>query len=208
MNEHFVAESSARISTITLICICSASTILQVSSAHGRKEAGAPSSNPSSVRDAQRDFDWDIGAWKMHMKRLAHRLAGSTTWVECDGTDTVRKIWDGRANLGEVEADCPAGHIELLTLRLYNPETRQWSLNITDSGSGVLSPPAVGEFKDGHGEFYEQEPINGKPILVRFTIDDITAKSARFEQAFSADWGKTWEVNLIVTETLMKEAAK
>jgi hypothetical protein len=107
-----------------------------------------------------------------------------------------------------VEADGPAGHIELLTLRLYNPDTHQWSLNITGSGSGVLSPPAVGEFKDGHAEFYEQEPIYGKPTIVRFTISDITARSARFEQAFSADWGKTWELNLIVTETLMKDAPK
>lgn len=142
------------------------------------------------------------------MKRLVGRLKGSTTWVECHGTDTVRKVWDGRANLGEVQADCPSGHIELLTLRLYNPETHQWSLNITDSGTGVLPPPAVGGFKNGHAEFYDQEPFNGKPILVRFTIDDITPTSARFEQAFSPDWGKTWEVNLIVTETLMKDALR
>jgi hypothetical protein len=182
--------------------------ILQVPLAHAQQTASASSASPPIVRDAQHDFDWDIGTWKMHMKRLVGRLKGSTTWVDCDGTDTVRKVWDGRANLGEVETDCPSGHIELLTLRLYNPETHQWSLNITDSGSGVLSPPAVGEFRGGHAEFYDQEAFNGKPVLVRFTIDDITATSARFEQAFSADWGKTWEVNLIVTETLMKEASK
>ena len=182
--------------------------ILQAPLTHSEQAAEVLTANAPTVRDAQRDFDWDIGVWKMHMKRLVGRLKGSTTWVECDGTDTVRKVWDGRANLGEVEADCPSGHLELLTLRLYIPETHQWSMNITDSGGGVLSPPAIGEFKGGHAEFYEQEPINGKPILVRFTIDDITATTARFEQAFSADWGKTWEVNLVVTETLMKDVPK
>jgi hypothetical protein len=156
-------------------------------------------------RDGQHDFDWDIGGWKLHMRRLLHPLTGSTTWVEYDGTDVVRKVWDGRANLGEVEADGPSGHLEILTLRLYNPKAHQWSLNITSSASGVLSPPATGEFKDGHAEFYDQETYNGSTILVRFGISDITPKSARFDQAFSADGGKTWEVNLIVTETLMKD---
>jgi hypothetical protein len=118
----------------------------------------------------------------------------------------VRRVWDGRANLGEVELDGPAGHIELLTLRLYNPQAHQWSINIANSAAGTLSPPAVGEFKDGRGEFIDQETYNGGTILVRFGISDITPNSARFDQAFSADGGKTWEVNLIVTETLVKAA--
>jgi hypothetical protein len=160
---------------------------------------------PARERDGQHDFDWDIGGWNLHMRRLLHPLTGSTTWVEYDGTDVVRKVWDGRANLGEVEADGPSGHLEILTLRLYNPKAHQWSLNITSSASGVLSLPATGEFKDGHAEFYDQETYNGRAILVRFGISGITPKSARFEQAFSADGGKTWEVNLIVTETLMKD---
>jgi len=105
-----------------------------------------------------------------------------------------------------VELDGPAGHIELLTLRLYNPQAHQWSINIANSAAGTLSPPAVGEFKDGRGEFIDQETYNGGTILVRFGISDITPNSARFDQAFSADGGKTWEVNLIVTETLVKAA--
>lgn len=161
-----------------------------------------------TVRDGQHDFDWDIGTWKAHMRRLLHPLTGSTTWVEYDGTDVVRKVWDGRANLGEVELDGPAGHIELLTLRLYNPQAHQWGINIASSLAGTLSPPAVGEFKDGHGEFIDQETLNGRTILVRFGISDITPNSARFDQAFSADGGKTWEVNLIVTETLVKDAGE
>ena len=161
-------------------------------------------------RDGQHDFDWDIGAWKAHMRRLLHPLTGSTTWVEYNGTDVVRKVWDGRANLGEVELDGPAGHLELLTLRLYNPQTHQWSINIASSAAGTMSPPAIGEFKNGHGEFFDTEPSgpNGRAILVRLGISDITPNSASFDQAFSADGGKTWEVNLMVTETLVKDADK
>jgi hypothetical protein len=156
-------------------------------------------------RDGQHDFDWDIGRWKVHMRRLLQPLSGSTTWAEYDGTDVVRKVWDGRANLGEVELAGPLGHLELLTLRLYNPESHQWSMNISNSTTGTLSPPAVGGFEGGHGEFYDQEAYNGKTILVRFEVSVITATSCRFEQAFSVDGGKTWEVNLIVTETLEQD---
>jgi hypothetical protein len=184
-----------------LVCaLYSAQVSAQTNSGSGQ----TGSQEIAKERDGQHDFDWDIGTWKLHMRRLLHPLTGSTTWVEYDGTDVVRKVWDGRANLGEVEADGSAGHLEILTLRLYNPQAHQWSINIANSTGGTLSPPAVGEFKNGRGEFYDQETYNGKIILVRFGVSDITANSCRFDQAFSVDGGKTWEVNLIVTETLVK----
>jgi hypothetical protein len=155
-------------------------------------------------RDGQHDFDWDIGTWKMHARRLLHPLTGSTQWAEYAGTDVVRKVWDGKANLGEVEADGPTGHLEILTLRLYNPDSHQWSMNITSSAAGALGPPTVGEFKDGQADFVDQEVWHGKLILLRFHISNITSSTARFEQAFSADAGKTWETNWIVDETLVK----
>jgi hypothetical protein len=130
-------------------------------------------------------------------------LAGSSTWLEYDGTSVVRKIWDGRSNLVELEVDGPAGHIEGLSLRLYNPEARQWSLNFANSATGTLSVPTIGEFKNGRGEFYDQEPFDGRTILVRNVWSDITATSCRFEQAFSDDGGKTWEVNWIALDTRM-----
>ena len=153
--------------------------------------------------DGQHDFDWDIGTWTTYQKRLLHPLSESTTWVEYRGTDVVRKIWDG-ANLGEIRATGPAGNLELFTLRLYNPETHEWSIYFTNSTTGVLSSPVVGAFKNGHGEFYDQETYNGKTILLRFSVAEITSNSCRFEQAFSADGGRTWETNFIVTETLVK----
>ena len=129
-------------------------------------------------------------------------ISGSTTWAEYDGVSLVRKIWNGRANMVELDVKGPAGHIEALSLRLYNPDTRQWSLNFASSAVGALSLPAtVGEFKDGRGEFIDQEPLKGRMILVRFIVSDITADSCHFEQAYSDDQGKTWEVNWIATDT-------
>lgn len=152
-------------------------------------------------RDGQRDFDFEIGTWKTHVSRLLHPLTGSTTWAEYEGTTVVRKVWNGRANLVELEVDGPKGHIEGLSLRLYNPDSRQWSLNFSNSGGGTLSQPTIGEFKNGRGEFFDQETLNGRAILVRFVISDITPESCHFEQAFSNDGGKTWEVNWIATDT-------
>jgi hypothetical protein len=155
-------------------------------------------------RDGQHDFDFEIGTWKTRLSRRLRPLTGSTTWVEYEGTTVVRKVWNGRANLVELEAGGTAGHIEGLSLRLYNPESRQWSLNFSNSAGGTLSPPVTGEFKNGHGEFFGQETLNGRAIYVRFVISEITENSCRFEQAFSDDGGKTWEVNWIATDTRVK----
>jgi hypothetical protein len=154
-------------------------------------------------RDGQHDFDFEIGTWKTHLRRLLHPLTGSTTWVEYEGTTVVRKVWNGRANLVELEAKGPAGHFEGLSLRLYNTETRQWSLNFSNINSGTMSLPTIGEFKNGRGEFFSQESFNGRSILVRNVFLDITPNSYRFEQAFSDDGGKTWEINWIATDTRM-----
>jgi hypothetical protein len=156
-------------------------------------------------RDGQHDFDFEIGAWKTHLARLLRPLTGSTTWVEYEGTSVVRKVWNGSANLVELDVDGPAGRLEALSLRLYNPESRQWNLNFANSKGGALSPPAVGEFRDGRGEFFSQETFNGRAILVRFIISNITPNSCRFEQAFSDDGGKSWEVNWIATDTRVKD---
>ena len=155
--------------------------------------------------DGQHDFDFDIGTWKTHLRRLKNPLTGSTTWVEYKGTTVVRKVWNGRANLVELDVEGPAGRIEGLSLRLYNPQSRQWSLNFANSASGTMSPPTIGGFKNGRGEFFNQETYNGRAIFVRFVISDVTPNSCRFEQAFSDDGGKTWEVNWIATDTRVKE---
>jgi hypothetical protein len=168
--------------------------------------ADADGASPS-LRDGRHDFDFEIGVWNTHLKRRLHPLTGSDSWSEYEGTSTVRKVWNGISNLLELEVDGPQGHIEALSLRLYNPESHQWSLNFANSAGGSLGTPTVGEFRNGRGEFYDQETFNGRAILVRFVISDITAMSCHFEQAFSDDGGQTWEVNWIATDTFMTPAA-
>ena len=155
----------------------------------------------ATVRSSPRDFDFEFGSWTTRLRRLRHPLTGSNEWVEYQGTTVVRKVWDGRANLVELEADGPAGHLEALSLRLYDPERRQWSLNFANSRSGTMSPPSVGGFHNGRGEFLSHETLDGRPILVRFVIEPVTRDSIRFEQAYSADSGRSWEVNWIAHDT-------
>jgi hypothetical protein len=156
-------------------------------------------------RDGQHDFDFEIGNWKTSLRRLQHPLTGSTAWVDYQGLTVVRKVWNGRGNLLELEADGPGGHFEGMSLRLYNPQSHQWSLNFANSNAGTLSQPTIGGFQDGRGEFFDQETLNGRAILVRFVVSDITPNSCRFEQAFSDDGGKTWEVNWIATDIRVKD---
>jgi hypothetical protein len=169
------------------------------------RDAGGQQSLAPTARDGSHDFDFEIGTWKTHLKRLQHPLNGSTVWVEYNGTSMVRKIWDGRANMVELEVDGPGGHVEALSLRLYNPQSHQWSLHFANVNGGTLGVPTVGEFKNGRGEFYDQEELNGRTILVRNVWMDITANSCHFEQAFSDDGGKTWEVNWIAQDTRVQK---
>jgi hypothetical protein len=152
---------------------------------------------PPGMHDGRHDFDFGLGVFATHIKRLTHPLTGSTTWTEWNGTVTTRKVWAGRANLEELEVDGPAAHLEGLTLRLYNPTARQWNLYWASSSDGTLGHPLTGEFKDGRGEFYDQELYNGKAILVKNVYSAITADSYHFEQAFSADGGRSWEPNWV-----------
>jgi hypothetical protein len=152
-------------------------------------------------RDGEHDFDSHIGTWKTHLSRLQKPLTGSKTWVEYEGTTVVRKVWDGRANLVELTAEGAAGRIEALSLRLYNPASKQWSLNFSNVRSGTMAIPMVGEFKNGRGEFYSSETLNERAILVRFVITKIKEDTLRFEQSFSDDGGKTWELNWVAVDT-------
>ena len=175
-----------------------------------QQNAAAPSAKVQQApqqRDGQHDFDFEIGTWHTQLSRLVNPLSGSTTWAKYEGTTVVRKVWGGLANLVELEAEGPAGRFQGLNLRLYNPQSRQWSLNFANVSGGTMTPPTIGEFKNGRGEFYSQETLNGRAILVRFVISDITPDSCHFEQAFSDDGGKTWEVNWIAVDKRVKSAA-
>jgi hypothetical protein len=173
----------------------------QVAPAPAPAATHTPVPAPAQLRDGAHDFDFEIGTWKTHLERLLHPLSGSDEWAEYDGITTVRKVWDGRANLVELVADGPAGHFEGLNLRLYNPQSRQWSLNFASSRGGTLPTPTIGGFVDGVGTFHDQEDFNGRAVFVRFLIIPVDADTIRFEQSFSADGGKTWELNWVATDT-------
>lgn len=150
--------------------------------------------------DGQRDFDFEFGSWKAHIKRLQRPLTGSTDWLEYEGVSRVEAVWDGRANLGQLKVEGPAGRIEGLSLRLFNPRANQWNISWANSRDGLLGA-MIGGFKNGQGEFYNQESLDGRAIYVRFVFSQITASSFRIEQAFSDDGGKTWEVNWVAAFT-------
>jgi hypothetical protein len=149
--------------------------------------------------DGQHDFDFEFGRWKAHNRRLQHPLSGSNEWVEFDGTLVAQPIWGGRATMDEYEADGPSGRVSGMTVQIYSRETHQWSLYGADSRTGAFSfPPSAGEFRNGRGEFYDQEEFHGRSILSRI-MWTASIDAPRWEQAFSVDGGKTWETNWIVT---------
>jgi hypothetical protein len=159
-------------------------------------------SDPANLpqRDGSHDFDFLIGDWKAHVRRLPDRLNNSNVWVEYDGISNHHKLLDSNANFEqfEVTSNDKKLHIKAQTLRLYNPATRQWSIYLVDLDNGTLdTPPVVGAFTGKRGEFFHQETLKGRTILVRYVWLDLSPSSARMEQSYSPDGGKTWEVNWI-----------
>jgi hypothetical protein len=159
-------------------------------------------------RDGQHDFDFFIGTWKQHNRRLKDPLTGSTTWYEFESRSVARKLWGGKANMDEFEADTPNGHIQGLTLRLYDPKAHQWSIYWANSAtSGPMGVPTVGAFDaSGRGEFFDQEFLLGRTILVRYLWTRTGTDACRWEQAFSTDGGKSWETNWVTDSVRVPEA--
>lgn len=168
--------------------------------------ATADAASPAKIteRDGQHDFDFDIGVWQTHIKRVLDPLSGSADSIELSGTVTVRKVWDGRAQLEEIEADGPKGHWEGLSLFLYNPEAHQWSQSFSNSKMGVLGSPMIGSFKNGRGELFAQDTFHNRSILVRAVWSDIKPDSHRYEEWYSDDGGKTWALSFAANKTRIK----
>lgn len=163
----------------------------------------------AEARDGQRDFDWEIGIWATNVRVLRNPLSGERPdWAEFQGTSIVRPILGGRANTVELSVKRPSGAIEGVALRLYNPKARQWSLNYATVGGGAMTAPVFGRFDGkGRGEFYGQDMLDGRAILVRFLITQVSPKEARFEQFYSDDGGKSWELNWLAVDTLQQAPA-
>lgn len=187
-----------RVLAPALMLVGFTATLLGACPARAQTPAALATSAP---RDGSHDFDFEIGEWTTHLRRLRHPLSGSHEWVEYEGTSSVHTLLDGRANLVELKVQGAAGPIEGLSLRLYEPQSHRWTLNYANIADGRLTGATVGEFRDGVGTFHAQDSLNGRPILVRFVIARAAKNAWRFEQAFSADGGRSWEVNWIATDT-------
>jgi hypothetical protein len=158
----------------------------------------------TTAHDGQHDFDFNIGVWHTHIKRTLDPFAGSAESIELNGTVTVRKVWDGKAELEEIEADGPKGHWQGLTLFLYNPSAHQWSQSFANSKVGALSSSNIGEFTDGRVVLTGQDTLNDRTILVRAVWSDIKPNSHQYEESYSNDGGTTWVRSFIANLTRLK----
>lgn len=167
---------------------------------------GATQAAPSgsvAARNGLHDFDWEIGTWTTKVRVRRNPLSGAAPdWADYQGTSVVKPLLDGRANFVELSVGGPRGRIEGGSLRLYNPQTAQWSLNFASLRNGLLTAPVFGAFDNqGRGVFYGQDMLDGRAILVRFIITQKSAREAHFEQAYSTDGGQSWEDNWIAVDT-------
>lgn len=151
------------------------------------------------LHDGVHDFDFLHGVWRVHNRKLRRPLTGSSEWYEFEGRAVERPLWDGQGNLEEYEATLPDGsRLRGLALRLYDPRARRWSIHWSNSANGTLDPPMSGTFRDGLGEFFSHEECLGRMLFVRFHWTSGGPDAARWEQAYSADGGRTWETNWVM----------
>ncbi|GLQ87681.1 hypothetical protein GCM10007898_12480 [Dyella flagellata] len=164
-----------------------------------RASQDAPKPQQASDLSGVRDFDFFIGSWRTHSRRLKDRLVGSHDWEEFDGTIRSFSLMGGLANVDDTEFDTPEGIYRGVAPRAYDPKTGLWAIWWIDGRNphGALDPPVKGRFVHGIGTFYASDTLRGKPIKVRFVWSRITPTTAHWEQAYSGDGGKTWETNWI-----------
>lgn len=154
-----------------------------------------------SARSGARDFDFLVGSWNIVNERLTSRLTNSDDWERFEATGDCELILSGLGNGDRFHAIWNGAEFDAFSLRLFSLETGKWSIYWADSASGTLLPPVIGEFVHGIGEFYGDDEDDGRPVYVRFRWSEITANSARWEQAFSTDRGKSWETNWVMSFT-------
>ena len=146
------------------------------------------------------DFDFLFGAWAVRNRYLVGRLRGSTEWIEFDATCRAWPLLDGNGNVDSYSAERDGRTIHGATLRLFNPSTNEWAIHWADTvRPGVLCPPMVGKFEGKVGTFFGEEETDGRKVLCRFLWT--RGGAPRWEQAFSADAGQTWETNWVMEFT-------
>lgn len=152
-----------------------------------------------TAEDHRHDWDWLVGSWNVRHRRLKQRLANSNEWDEFNGTSTLWLTLNGHGTIDDNVLELPSGTYRAVGIRAFNPTIRKWSIWWLDERTPEhLDPPVQGGFANGVGRFEGDDTFNGQPIRVYYQWSDITANSARWEQAFSTDGGATWEVNWVM----------
>jgi hypothetical protein len=146
------------------------------------------------------DFDFLVGRWQVHHRRLREMLSDEREWVEFEGTSVVQKVLGGYGIMDDNVIELPDGPYRGAGIKSFDARTQTWSIWWLDGRSplGPLDPPVRGGFQDGTGMFFADEILKGKPIRVRFTWSVITPTTCHWEQAFSTDGGATWETNWLM----------
>ena len=162
----------------------------------------------ATVRDGRHDFDFLHGRWQVRNERLRQRLVGSQDWEIFEASNDCRPILGGIGNIDAFDTDWqPGGAVgdyHGMTLRLYDPRERAWSIRWASNPGGVLEPPVSGRFEEGVGTFHGEDTHDGRPVRVRFVWDGIGPAAANWRQACSVDDGRTWEVNWIMRMTRVR----
>ena len=146
-------------------------------------------------QDGRNDFDFYLGAWDIRLRKLKESLKDSHEWEEFNAVTVAQQVLGGLGHIDDFTMETAADRQCELTVRLFDPQSRLWSIYGADGTNAALSPPAVGRFQNGVGEFYNRDTLDGQSIFIRLTFSDITAGSFHWEQALSADGGRTWETN-------------
>jgi len=144
---------------------------------------------------SKHDFDFFEGKWKLHNKKLKSRLNNCTEWIEFDSTQEMYRVLNGIGNIDNFLATFDEQPFEGMTLRLFNPKTRLWSIYWADSNEGKLDPPVIGSFEKSVGHFFTKDILKNKKVLLVFRWDARDKENPIWSQALSDDNGITWEWN-------------
>ena len=151
-----------------------------------------------STFNSDHAFAFLSGGWRVRHRKLKDRLVGSSEWLDFGGTCEAWELLGGAGNVDDNWLDDPGGAYRAVTLRRRDPETGQWSIWWLDQRFSGLGPPVHGGFENGIGTFFGDDTHAGRPVRVRFIWSGITGDEPKWEQAFSADGGASWETNWIM----------
>jgi hypothetical protein len=170
-----------------------------LSTAQSNQDSGHGMSPMDSATPGVHDFDFLVGHWQVHHRKLKERLANNHEWVEFEGTLYSQPLMGSYSNVDDLVLEVPGAPYRGVALRSFDAKTRQWSIWWLDSRTplGPLDPPMRGRFENGVGTFYADDTFNGRPVRIRFVWSKITPTSCHWEQAYSPDAGKIWETNWV-----------